>query len=292
MADIEALKAAAFRGERHRARELARRVRISEEEALRRVLEEAAHGKPLKRFLERRQRYKDAAREQLAQRLAQAESGSLGAAGSDGIAEPGFREPEADGACWRAWFDGACRPNPGTLGIGAILEGPRGERLEISRAIGEGTNSHAEYHALIELLEAALAHGAKPLIVYGDAQHVIHQVLGARRVTHRRRLCVLCERARALVGMLVEVRLVWMPKKYNKAADRLSRQAIRQAPKAPVQKRRRKPKPRSLAATGPAAGEPRDRGSGPRLAPARLARSRLPEQASGSTFGPGARELA
>jgi ribonuclease HI len=52
-----------------------------------------------------------------------------------------------DGAAsaWRAWFDGSARPNPGRCGIGARLEGPGGELIELSEAAGYGNSSEAEY---------------------------------------------------------------------------------------------------------------------------------------------------
>ncbi|UCV30250.1 ribonuclease H family protein [Ferribacterium limneticum] len=51
---------------------------------------------------------------------------------------------------WYAWFDGATKhANPGIRGIGGLLKGPAGERIEIFEEIGEGTNNEAEYAALV-----------------------------------------------------------------------------------------------------------------------------------------------
>jgi ribonuclease HI len=60
---------------------------------------------------------------------------------------------------WRGWFDGSAHPNPGQIGIGALLCGPDGQRVEISRRAGHGSSSDAEYLALTALLEAAGEHG-------------------------------------------------------------------------------------------------------------------------------------
>ena len=61
-----------------------------------------------------------------------------------------------DNSTWKAWFDGATNPNPGERGIGGVLKGPAGERIEISENIGFGTNNEAEYAALMAVLDAAI----------------------------------------------------------------------------------------------------------------------------------------
>lgn len=58
---------------------------------------------------------------------------------------------------WKAWFDGATQgSNPGVRGIGGLLLGPSGERIEIAEEIGMGTNNEAEYMALMAVLDAAI----------------------------------------------------------------------------------------------------------------------------------------
>src|SRR5471030_2914209 len=59
----------------------------------------------------------------------------------------------APAGAWLAWFDCSAHPNPGRLGIGALLCGPAGERVEISRRAGHGNSGEAEYLALLALLE-------------------------------------------------------------------------------------------------------------------------------------------
>ena len=82
---------------------------------------------------------------------------------------------------WLAWFDGSALPNPGRIGIGALLRGPQGQVVEISRRAGEGSSSEAEYLALIALLEAALLHQPAQLTVHGDSQVVIDDLKPPRR---------------------------------------------------------------------------------------------------------------
>lgn len=135
--------------------------------------------------------------------------------------------PPAPGQ-WQAWFDGSATPNPGRIGIGALLLGPDGERIEISRRAGDGSSADAEYLALIGLLEEAAARGLAPLAVYGDSQVVVHDMLlpegaGAASLAHHRAAAMA---AMALLARLGEVALRWVPRHRNGAADRLSQRAL------------------------------------------------------------------
>jgi ribonuclease HI len=128
-------------------------------------------------------------------------------------------------SAWRGWFDGSATPNPGRIGIGALLLGPAGERIEISRRAGEGTSGDAEYLALAALLETALGLGVRELAAYGDSQVVVHDVLmegmpGARGLEgHRARVL-------GLMARLDRVALRWLPRHRNAAADALSQRAL------------------------------------------------------------------
>ena len=126
---------------------------------------------------------------------------------------------------WRAWFDGSATPNPGRIGIGALLLGPGGERVEISRPAGHGSSGDAEYLALIALLEQAAELGVTELVAYGDSQVVVHDMLlaagaGAKGLERHRAT------ATALVAQLGNVALRWVPRHRNGAADALSQRAL------------------------------------------------------------------
>lgn len=130
----------------------------------------------------------------------------------------------ASAAAWHAWFDGSANPNPGRIGIGALLEGPQGERIEISRQAGHGSSGDAEYLALIALLEKAVELELAELLVYGDSQVVVHDVLlaqgsGAKGLEAHR------EKVGALMAQLAQVNVRWVPRHRNGEADRLSQQA-------------------------------------------------------------------
>ncbi|AQR69163.1 hypothetical protein BZG29_13045 [Janthinobacterium sp. LM6] len=137
------------------------------------------------------------------------------------------RQDHGGPLAWRGWFDGSAHPNPGKLGIGALLLGPNGERIEVSEAAGYGSSSDAEYAALTAVLKAAL--GVRPppvqLLLYGDSQVVINDVLGtaaagAKGLETQRATVV------ALLEQLHDVTLRWLPRHRNGEADRLSQLAI------------------------------------------------------------------
>ncbi|WEF35002.1 ribonuclease HI family protein [Pseudoduganella chitinolytica] len=132
--------------------------------------------------------------------------------------------PPAPGQ-WQAWFDGSATPNPGRIGVGALLLGPGGERVEVSLRAGEGSSADAEYLALIALLEEAAARSLAQLVVYGDSQVVVHDMLlpagaGAASLAHHRAV------AQALLARIGCVALRWVPRHRNGAADALSQQAL------------------------------------------------------------------
>ncbi|WP_051293733.1 ribonuclease HI family protein [Pseudoduganella violaceinigra] len=133
----------------------------------------------------------------------------------------------ASPAAWHAWFDGSAHPNPGRIGIGVLLSGPGGERVEISRRAGSGTSGDAEYLALIAALEKAVELKVPELLVYGDSQVVVQDVLvspaaGAKALEEHR------ARVGQLMAALAQVHVRWVPRHRNGDADRLSQQAIRE----------------------------------------------------------------
>lgn len=212
--EFESLATAAFKGERVAARRLASRMALSEAQALLQVLTLAAGVAGLAQLLAEREqlRVRDEER-RLARQANAAHKLAVRKAGMQSV------------AAWRGWFDGSAHPNPGQIGIGALLCGPDGQRVEISRRAGHGNSSEAEYLALTALLEAAVKAGATGLAVCGDSQVVINDVnLGAARGAkgledHRARVV-------ELMSTLGAVQLRWVPRHRNGDADRLSQQAV------------------------------------------------------------------
>jgi ribonuclease HI len=77
-----------------------------------------------------------------------------------------------------AYVDGGSLGNPGPAGIGVVIDGPQGIKIRIAKWIGRQDNNVAEYVALLEALQCALALKAKTLHVYSDSQVVVRQMSG------------------------------------------------------------------------------------------------------------------
>lgn len=77
-----------------------------------------------------------------------------------------------------AHVDGGSHGNPGPSGIGLVIQSPDGETTRIAKWIGHQDNNVAEYLALLEALQHAIAADAKALHVYSDSQVVVKQMTG------------------------------------------------------------------------------------------------------------------
>ncbi len=209
------LQLAAFKAERAASRRLARSAGLSDEEALRRTLAASAGQAGLAALLAGRAALRARDAERLAVRAAQQAAAKV----------RHDRRHDGRQSAWRAWFDGSARPNPGRCGIGAVLAGPDGATIEIARDVGHGDSSAAEYQALVAVLEAALAHGAADLAVYGDSRVVIDDVTGPDALAAPA-LAPWRTHARALLARLPLATLRWVPRHKNGRADALSQRAL------------------------------------------------------------------
>lgn len=216
MPDHATLVAAAFKGELATSRRLAARTGMPESDALRTTLTLRAGPAGLDRLLADRAAERLRALHGAAARRAHAEAAL--ARRAQGLAP-------AAAPAWRAWFDGSARPNPGRCGIGAVLEGPGGVRIDITRAAGYGNSSEAEYLALIAVLEAALEHGVQAPAIHGDSQVVIDDVQAPDSASAAA-LRAYRERARSLLARLPGATLRWIPRHKNLHADALSQRAV------------------------------------------------------------------
>ncbi len=134
--------------------------------------------------------------------------------------------PAASQDCWQAWFDGSALPNPGKIGIGAVVLAPDGRRFETSAQTGlHGCNNQAELHALCAALELAHNAGAKRLLLRGDSDVAIRYVNGPDS-TEIAALQILVKQAREWLSRFEEVQLRWLPRHRNGEADHLCRHAL------------------------------------------------------------------
>lgn len=77
-----------------------------------------------------------------------------------------------------AYVDGGCLGNPGPSGIGIVISGLADGPVRIAKWIGRQDNNVAEYVALMEALQYAVARNAQALHVYSDSQVVVRQMTG------------------------------------------------------------------------------------------------------------------
>ncbi len=160
----------------------------------------------------------------------------------------------ADVPVWQLWFDGCALPNPGRLGLGALLLSPDGRRIELSQpGSRHGCSNEAELEALYVALDRAHAEGARRLVVTGDSDFVVRHLNGEKRTAVE----PLNSRLRGLAVSLARfetVELRWVPRHRNRDADRLSRAAVGLPEKpAPVPGRpQRQTGRRRRGASGPA----------------------------------------
>src|SRR5436853_502304 len=75
-----------------------------------------------------------------------------------------------------AYVDGGSHGNPGPSGIGVVLQHPDGRKVRIMKWVGRQDNNVAEYLALLEALQLAVALKAKTLRVYSDSEVVVRQM--------------------------------------------------------------------------------------------------------------------
>ena len=122
--------------------------------------------------------------------------------------------------------DGGARGNPGPAAIGGALYNTKDKEIDcFSLTIGSATNNVAEYKALIQGLEIALANSVGHLRCYLDSELVVKQLNKQYRVKDK-----------TLQSLFVQVwnrslkfnSISWhhIPREKNKRADHLVNQAL------------------------------------------------------------------
>lgn len=121
-----------------------------------------------------------------------------------------------------AYFDGSAKPNPGIMSIGGYIQTPTGKQLyAYSINLGEGTNNVAEYQSLIHVLRECGRRGIQRVLIRGDSQLVINQVLGIWK-TKDPMMKQLCDEAVEAMSKILDCTLMWHARKQNKKADKLA----------------------------------------------------------------------
>ena len=124
-----------------------------------------------------------------------------------------------------AYVDGGSLGNPGPAGVGVVIEGALDGRVTIAKWVGLQDNNVAEYLALVEALQCALALKATKLHVYSDSEVIVRQMLGAYRCRSPRLYSLhwICRKlARSLKFSITHV-----PRERNAEANDLATAAVR-----------------------------------------------------------------
>jgi len=126
------------------------------------------------------------------------------------------------------FFDGACQPNPGKGGAGAVLYENGKEIWSSSAYIGENeTNNTTEYKGLILGLTEVAKRKLTSVHVKGDSQLVLYQLTGKYKVKHPG-LKPLYRQAKAIENSGIQIEYSHVPRKENQRADDLSKIALEQ----------------------------------------------------------------
>ncbi|MDO5076003.1 bifunctional RNase H/acid phosphatase [Corynebacterium sp.] len=123
--------------------------------------------------------------------------------------------------------DGGSRGNPGIAGSGTVLlDAARDNVLRrIAEFVGTSTNNVAEYHSLINGLQAAQELGATDVDVFMDSKLVVEQMSGRWKVKHPD-MKTLALRAQRIAAGFRSVTYTWVPRAENSRADELANAAM------------------------------------------------------------------
>lgn len=128
--------------------------------------------------------------------------------------------------CHLLQFDGGANPNPGRASGGAILY-TQGDKplFETGEYIPFATNNVAEYTGLIIGLRLALEKRFTKLLVEGDSQLVLFQVMGKWKVKNMN-LQKYYKEACDLVSQFEFIALRHVRREFNQEADRITNEVV------------------------------------------------------------------
>uniref|UniRef100_A0A6C0HGR6 RNase H type-1 domain-containing protein n=1 Tax=viral metagenome TaxID=1070528 RepID=A0A6C0HGR6_9ZZZZ len=135
-------------------------------------------------------------------------------------------DPQTPDTTYCMMFDGCSKGNPGAAGAGAVIYA---NNVEIwSRAIYVGnreTNNLAEYTGMLLGLNEAVRRNIRVLIVKGDSEVVIKQMLGKYKVKSENLLDIY-EQAKDLEKHFDKIDYIHVYRHFNTRADALSNEGL------------------------------------------------------------------
>jgi ribonuclease H / adenosylcobalamin/alpha-ribazole phosphatase len=127
---------------------------------------------------------------------------------------------------YEMYFDGCSKGNPGLSGAGAVIYKNGQEIWSNSYFVSDNsTNNVAEYFGLIKGLKRAIKMNITRLIVKGDSQLIIKQMLGEYQVKSQN-MVEMYEIAKKMEEKFESITYHHVYRKYNKRADQLSNDGI------------------------------------------------------------------
>ena len=116
----------------------------------------------------------------------------------------------------KVFFDGGCRPNPGRIEAAVVLRGIP----HLFDDLGHGTNSDAEWLALICAVKLAQSLGLPDVVFIGDAIEVVQKAQLVLRTGHCRHHHA--ARFLALANEMPKMRVSWIKREQNLAGIALA----------------------------------------------------------------------
>ena len=125
------------------------------------------------------------------------------------------------------YTDGASRGNPGDAAWAYVIVRDGSVVAGRSECIGTATHNVAEYHAVINGLDAAREFTAGRLTVRADSELGVRQLTGRDRIT-KEHLAALADEVRGLMRNFAEVRFESVPREHPciQVADRLCNETL------------------------------------------------------------------
>jgi ribonuclease HI len=128
----------------------------------------------------------------------------------------------------RIFTDGAAQPNPGSKGIGVVVEWQGTAPTIVSKHTGIGTNNEAEYEALIEALQVIRDEQIMKVQINSDSNLMVNQVNGNWKCKDHK-LSQLCFKAQKRIEWLkernYEIELIYTRREFNLADEPAKRGA-------------------------------------------------------------------